>query len=599
MKFQKTLLAVALAISAVAVNAADPVTSKTPVYQYGKTADLGATDVIYKINDVAYTLSPTEGFVKFEGDASQYTNLLRGGLVDSTAAIGKDEENTFDGSGGGVVFASNWKDTVVSNPGTVTSLDGTITAPEAGTGQKIDADIVIPAYAYFKKTEYQNFGAGDIGENLGVGIIDGVATFDKNNNLLSSVQSGSALTSKGLGLVHEADNLNPNVVIDFEKGLVTETTISGGTVTSNQEVKAYGTGTTIEVIEVGGKFYSVGENGTDLTEFTGDTTGLASKLIGAGAANGFNDSKTEIKTTEAFVGAQQTTYGESTVSFDNANSITVGNADVNSVLEAGKQYAVTGTDANRIETAQSVTTGIIASEDGKNTYGLVVSQTETGKADAYTTVTANGIETTGDVTIFAGSDKQTTVGSFIETAKAAIEANVDDKVAAVATTAATDRQAIRTEVETGLTAAATDRQAIRSEVETGLTAAATDRQVIRSEFAAADTATLASANAYTDTQVVNVNSRVNQLNSRVDDVEKTSYRGIAIALAAQQQIPNIGAGQFAVFGGVGHYEGESAGALGVASVFADGRTSVSAALGFAGGNEVGGRVGVSYVFGGK
>ena len=110
---------------------------------------------------------------------------------------------------------------------------------------------------------------------------------------------------------------------------------------------------------------------------------------------------------------------------------------------------------------------------------------------------------------------------------------------------------------------------------------------------------MATANAYTKTQVANVNSRVNQLNSRVDDVEKTSYRGIAIALAAQQQIPNIGAGQFAVFGGVGHYEGESAGALGVASVFADGRTSVSAAVGFAGGNEVGGRVGVSYVFGGK
>ena len=116
---------------------------------------------------------------------------------------------------------------------------------------------------------------------------------------------------------------------------------------------------------------------------------------------------------------------------------------------------------------------------------------------------------------------------------------------------------------------------------------------------ALDAATLASANTYTNTQVANVNSRVNQLNSRVDDVEQTSYRGIAIALAAQQQIPNIGAGQFAVFGGVGHYEGESAAALGVASVFADGRTSVSAALGFAGGSEVGGRVGVSYVFGGK
>ena len=136
----------------------------------------------------------------------------------------------------------------------------------------------------------------------------------------------------------------------------------------------------------------------------------------------------------------------------------------------------------------------------------------------------------------------------------------------------------------------------------------------RTELAAGDAATLTSANAYTNTavsnitntanaytdvQVAGVNSRVDQLNKRVDDVEQTSYRGIAIALAAQQQIPNIGAGQFAVFGGVGHYEGESAAALGLASVLADGRTAFSAALGVAGGSEIGGRVGVSYVFGGK
>ncbi|MGF2635179.1 YadA C-terminal domain-containing protein [Acinetobacter johnsonii] len=109
---------------------------------------------------------------------------------------------------------------------------------------------------------------------------------------------------------------------------------------------------------------------------------------------------------------------------------------------------------------------------------------------------------------------------------------------------------------------------------------------------AADDATLKAANTYTDTQV-------SRLNSRVDDVEKTAYRGVAIALAAQQAIPNIKPGQFAIFGGVGHYEGESAGALGMTTVFANGRTSLSAAVGVAGSNEVGGRVGVSYVFGGK
>ena len=183
-----------------------------------------------------------------------------------------------------------------------------------------------------------------------------------------------------------------------------------------------------------------------------------------------------------------------------------------------------------------------------------------------------------------------------------LQANIDTEAA---TRAAADT-ALNTRVDTETATRTAADTALNTRVDTeaatraaGLAAAATDRQAIRSEFANGDVATLASANAYTNTQVANVNSRVNQLNSRVDDVEKTSYRGIAIALAAQQQIPNIGAGQFAVFGGVGHYEGESAGALGIASVFADGRTSVSAAVGFAGGNEVGGRVGVSYVFGGK
>ncbi|MDV2468515.1 YadA-like family protein [Acinetobacter chinensis] len=108
----------------------------------------------------------------------------------------------------------------------------------------------------------------------------------------------------------------------------------------------------------------------------------------------------------------------------------------------------------------------------------------------------------------------------------------------------------------------------------------------------ADANTLASARSYADSRVV-------QLNNKLNDIEKTAYRGVAIAMASQQPVPNIKAGQYAVFGGIGHYEGESAGALGVASVFADGQTSISGAFSVAGGGEVGGRVGVSYVFGGK
>ena len=105
-------------------------------------------------------------------------------------------------------------------------------------------------------------------------------------------------------------------------------------------------------------------------------------------------------------------------------------------------------------------------------------------------------------------------------------------------------------------------------------------------------ATLSSSKAYTDSWAAKVNDRLNEN-------EQNAYRGIAISLAAQQPVPNMRPGQVAVFGGMGHYEGQSAGALGVTSVLEDGRTSFSGAFGVAGGGEVGGRVGVSYVFGGK
>jgi hypothetical protein len=225
------------------------------------------------------------------------------------------------------------------------------------------------------------------------------------------------------------------------------------------------------------------------------------------------------------------------------------------------------------------------------------------------TAADTALNTRVDTETAARTAADTALNTRVDTetaARTAADTALNTRVDTEAATRAAADTALNTRVDTeAATRAAADvvlQDNINAEAATrtaGLAAAATDRQAIRSEFANGDVATLASANAYTNTQVANVNSRVNQLNSRVDDVEKTSYRGIAIALAAQQQIPNIGAGQFAIFGGVGHYEGESAGALGIASVFADGRTSVSAAVGFAGGNEVGGRVGVSYVFGGK
>lgn len=88
----------------------------------------------------------------------------------------------------------------------------------------------------------------------------------------------------------------------------------------------------------------------------------------------------------------------------------------------------------------------------------------------------------------------------------------------------------------------------------------------------------------------------NDINHRVDDVEKTANSGVAISLATQQAIPNLRPDNVAVFGGMGYYEGESAVAIGAATMLENGRTSVSDAFGFAD-SKFGGRVGVSYIFG--
>jgi len=97
-------------------------------------------------------------------------------------------------------------------------------------------------------------------------------------------------------------------------------------------------------------------------------------------------------------------------------------------------------------------------------------------------------------------------------------------------------------------------------------------------------------------EVKRLDGRIDQASRRLDDIEKSAYRGVAIALAAQQAVPNIRSGEIALFAGVGHYEGETAGSVGVVTSFIANRVSLSGAVGFAGGNEVGGRIGLSYSF---
>ncbi|MDM1323892.1 YadA-like family protein [Acinetobacter pseudolwoffii] len=354
-----------------------------------------------------------------------------------------------------------------------------------------------------------------------------VATAAASTTTTVTSTSVTGLTGNGLTVV----DAPVGSIVDLEKGTVTTVKLSDDAVTTRAELQAFATEDGARVFEIQNKYYQV--EGNKLVDFKGDVDELT--LVGAGVSDTTTGGSVDTLVNTGFVSSQNVTYGESKTSVVNGTSINVASTNPNVANpESGDVYQVTAA-GQTTSSSKDVKTGIIAVDQaGNKTYGLQATNTTDGKVTAQTTVTAAGIETTGDIAfVDAATGAKTSVKGYLEETSKAVDAKVDAALVEV------------------------------------------------------------------DSRLTQFNSTAARLNSRIDDVEKTAYRGVAIALAAQQQIPNIGAGQFAVFGGVGHYEGESAGALGVASVFADGRTSVSAALGFAGGNEVGGRVGVSYVFGGK
>ncbi|MGE8538125.1 MAG: YadA-like family protein, partial [Acinetobacter sp.] len=496
----------------------------------------------YKFNELANQSVAT---IKAEG----YT-FVRGGLVGTETIVGGPEQPQLTEVIAGE--AHTWEYSLSSNTtviGDEVQFSGNVTSEIEGDEQPIDGLLQEADSSIVGNGKFQNLSVGAFdgsnGNNLGLVSTEVLVAANGTTTVAET-----ALNAHGLTLIKvNPENLNGDVSINYETGTLTSQQIVGGTAVDTTPLKAYGTISEAgvrdaQIIEFNGKYYSVSAD-KKLTETTADSIENLT-LVGAGAASGLFGGVTNQINSTAFVGATKTVYGESVQSFDNAGQILVGGSDTNAsagVIPAGTDFQV-GTNGPTTTKSQSVETGIIATDsEGGNVYGLEVKKSTTdanGTTDAKTTITADGIKTTGTIDAAGFLVNGQSITSTVDTAVADANKAIDAKI---------------TEVDSRLT-----------------------------QF---------------NTTAGQLNSRVDQLNSRVDDVEKTAYRGVAIALAAQQQIPNIGAGQFAVFGGVGHYEGESAGALGVASVFADGRTSVSAALGFAGGNEVGGRVGVSYVFGGK
>ena len=316
-------------------------------------------------------------------------------------------------------------------------------------------------------------------------------------------------------------------------------------------------------------------------------------------------------TTEDATTTDVLTYQEGHELNDTYTEVSAGQEKLTKADGTGYTYTTSGKEETKNYSSRM---GLLSSGDVKQSIKTEETETlaQTGKSTVSITRGVEWVNRTdssftdaqyGSETVTAADGSTTTVAKKVVT-----EA---DKLAIVDSTTQT-----RTETKVAADKSSTSNTATRVDSVNGIVVSATKTQTDAAGNAnTTESKTTIDANSVTTNHVVaeritlqggkdlqgeinRIDSRVNQLNSRVDDVQKTAYRGIAIALAAQQAVPNITPGQVAVFGGVGHYEGETAGSIGVVTSFTD-RISASGAFGFASGNEFGGRVGVAYVFGGK
>lgn len=429
---------------------------------------------------------------------------------------------------------------------------------------------------------------------------NGEWVYDPANNIYGvAAQVGNnhiQLTGNGLSLA----NVGNNGVLQFDGSVVSNAAVIDSRFSGVQKTREYNvSGTTyIEIYnddegrELASQWFTY--VGGQLERATAPNVAAGSHIrTGVGV---YNDGTWEVAATRRDVTNTKVSYGEDT-SVQDKTVVQVGVTQQN-----GSAKDINGNFTNgpsEVVGSHFVDTGVIAVNAGKNIYGVQVKQTVKGQTDQVTTVTAAGIETTGVVKA-AGIDAKTfkvdgvDVTEFLKTGVVSeggvvggvTETQVNTKVEAAkteaVTTAVTEAKAYTdTKVEGAIKTASAD-----------VTATATKAAVAEAtaQVEKLNKATLASAQSYTD-------AAVNKVSKRLDDVEKTANAGVAIALAAQQAVPNVQPGQVAVFGGVGHYEGETAVSLGAVTSFTD-RISGSGAVGVADGS-FGARVGISYLFGGK
>lgn len=591
MKFTKTLLAASVAVAAVSANAdwvnpAQNLAGLNPAPVWG-LQNLKAIDYISNVNQidlgsgtVQQTTKPGETgptidvfrYVAKEGSKVVYelknketkTSIgvfeLNGGTLTQIGTAAEFELNTnYDLDKGGQL-AVQIDDTIITGnevkvvngehvlygyAGTILSGEqktiGNVVNPE-GNNQPINT-LIVDTDQEESTTKYVQTGIiGNTGTN-GLNATDasqniyGVSAKDGNNITL--------LTGNGIALANLAHGK-----LQADGSVLTTVAQQAGSTSVSKEAYHYDVNgkKLVQVVDqnadVADQWYEITSD-KDLIAYTGEKP-VEGTHFKTGTAN-FQTGITKNSSTKNTITNQNVTYSEKVAVVNGTNV----NVSVTTPEGETESYDSKSTAQASSSYEQSVSTGIIgtvkqADSTTQNVYGVEVKKETTTigedgkeiKDSAKTTITADYVDS-GDFRINGVSIVDNIKTSVDEAVGGATEA-IDAKVAEV------------------------------------------DVKI-----------------AEVDTRLTQFNATANRLNQRISDVEETAYRGIAIALAAQQQVPNIGAGQFAVFGGVGHYEGESAAALGLASVLADGRTSFSAALGTAGNGEVGGRVGMAYVFGGK
>ena len=304
----------------------------------------------------------------------------------------------------------------------------------------------------------------------------------------------------------------------------------------------------------------------------------AGTLTRAGTSSTITEQAQKTTTTTKRIDETKLVYGETSTTTSGVGTGTV--AVIDSKAQNPEKFDLAGVGGQVGATlSDKVEVGIIKDVSDADAYGL---RAENGSQ--ITTVKA------GEITAKNGANVTTVKAGEITTGTitvASIKLDGEDltvKITAAETNAKayTDTKAIDTLAKADVAAKAyTDTKATAT----------------LAEAKAADAANLTEAKNYTDAAVSSFSSTINKLGKRLDDIEETAYRGTAIALAAAQTVPNIKPGQFALFGGVGHYESESAVAFGGVYAVSD-TVSISGALGTAG-SEVGGRVGASFIFGGN